>query len=80
MQTFSMGKITIVCEGKSTRGGFKHTATLLTRGYERTRATCQYVNRTWESFEYALVLQKVLEKTNAITKRQKTMFLKKLKG
>ncbi|KKM71891.1 hypothetical protein LCGC14_1426100 [marine sediment metagenome] len=77
MTTFTMGKITIVCEGKLRRGGFKHEATLLRNGVQRDFAKCLYVNRTWERFTFNSVLQKLLGKTDAMTKRQKTLFKKK---
>lgn len=77
MTTFTMGKITVVCEFESTRNGFRHIAVLLINGYEHSRAKCCYLNRTWERFQYQSVLQKLIQDTNRLTKRQKTMFLKK---
>lgn len=75
MTTFTCGKTTIVCESKSTRNGFKHEATLLIGGYEHAKAKCMYLNRTWESYQYHSVIQKVLEKTDRLSKRQKAAFL-----
>ena len=77
MTIFTMGKITAVCEFESTRSGFRHIAVLLINGCERERTKCCYLNRTWECFMYQAVLQKLIEKTDALTKRQKTAFAKK---
>lgn len=77
MTTFAMGKITVVCEFESTRSGFRHIAVLLINGCERGRAKCCYLNRTWECFQYESVLRKLITDTNALTKRQKTLFTKK---
>lgn len=77
MIMFRTGKVTVVCESESTRSGFRHVAVLLINGNQRDRAKCCYLNRTWESFQYKSVLQKLIENTDALTKRQKTEFAKK---
>lgn len=77
MTTFTIGKITVVCQWESTRSGFKHLATLLINGRKCGRAKCCYINRTWEHFQYQSVLRKLIEDTDALTKRQKTLFTKK---
>lgn len=77
MTIFTMGKITVVCEWENTRSGFRHIAVLLLNGCERNRAKCCYLNRTWESFKYKTVLQKIIGNTDTLTKRQKTLFAKK---
>lgn len=81
MKVFKVNKeIEIICDWKKTRYGFKHEARLMVNGWERERAKVCYYNRTWESFEYESVIQDLLSKTNLVTKRQKTIFMKKERG
>lgn len=68
--------IEIVCESAGTRNGFKHTAVLIKNGLEYDRAKCCYINRTWESYRYRTVMQKLVENTKYLTPEQKTEFLK----
>lgn len=76
MKTFKIDKeLTIVCEWKKTRNGFKHEATLLKNGSEIDRTKINYLNRTWESFEFKSVVEKLLDKTEALTERKKDNFL-----
>jgi len=74
--------ITIVCEWKKTRSAFKHVATLFVDGQERDEVKICYQNRTWESFEFESVLQKLLEKTDAIqlTDTERADFFKRASG
>ena len=81
MKTFKVNKdIKIECDQKTTSYGFKHEARLMVNGYEQGFAKACYYNRTWESFEYESVIKYLLRKTDVLTKRQKTIFLKKAKG
>lgn len=81
MKTFKVTKnITIECKYVNTRYGFKHEATLYVNGWNRGFAKICYYNRTWESFEYESVLEQLLNKTDLVTKRQKTIFLKRERG
>lgn len=81
MKVFKVNKeIEIICDWKKTRNGFKHEARLMVNGWERERAKICYYNRTWESFEYESVLEDLLRKTELVTKRQKTIFLKRERG
>ena len=81
MKTFKINnELKIICEWIKTRTAFKHEATLLKNGSEVDEVKICYLNRTWESFEFESVIEKLLEKTSAITKRQKTYFLKRIKG
>jgi hypothetical protein len=68
----------IVCEWKKTRNAFKHEATLLRNGIEKDNTKICYVNRTWESFEFESIVEKLLDKTGILTKRQKNNFLKRI--
>jgi hypothetical protein len=52
-----------VCESLNTRNGFKHEATLFnTLGNDIDTVKVCYLNRTWESFTYETVLNKLLNK------------------
>ncbi len=80
MRTFTLGKAVIVCESKNTRNGFKHIATLFITGYQHCTTKCTYLNRTWEAYQYQSVFHKILDKTDSLSKRQKTLFRKKYDG
>lgn len=75
MKTFTYKNYQIVCEWKKTRIAFKHEATLFKDGQEIDNAKICYQNRTWESYEYESVIEKLLEKTNELTKEEKNKFL-----
>lgn len=55
-------RLEYVCDWRKTRNGFAHDATLLMNGIELDKATCHYVNRTWERYAYQSVCQKVTSK------------------
>ena len=62
MQVFKVSrKVDVVCEASKTRNGFKHEATLVISGQSRNTVKCNYQNRTWESFTYQTVLDKLLD-------------------
>ena len=64
MQTFKItNELQAVCGSQKTRNGFKHTAALIKNGQEITNTKISYLNRTWESYKYESVLQKLLEKS-----------------
>ena len=67
--------VTIICEWKKTRMGFKHEATLLVNGIEQEKTKICYQNRTWERYEYESVMLRLLEKTNILTEEEKKIFL-----
>ena len=76
MKEFQINKnISVVCEAKNTRNGFKHEATLLINGVERDKAKICYLNRTWERFEFDSVISDLIEKTPYLSKLQKSKFL-----
>ena len=51
-----MGKeIMFVCQFRNTRNGFAHDAHMFINGLELSDATCHYLNRTWESWNYQSV-------------------------
>lgn len=81
MKIFKINKeLEIVCEWKKTSSAFKHEATLLRNGIKIDNTKICYVNRTWESFEFESVIEKLLDKTNILTKRVRENFLKRLSG
>lgn len=45
-----------ICEWSKTRNGFKHECRLFVNGNFETSATCQYLNRTWEKYDYQSVM------------------------
>lgn len=53
----------VVCDSVKTRNGFKHTAQLMLNGRELFEGVkCNYLNRTWERYEYESVLAKLCHK------------------
>jgi hypothetical protein len=41
---------------RSTRNGFAHDTVLMKNGREIGTYTCQYLNRTWEAYQYCSVM------------------------
>lgn len=81
MRTFIISKkIEVICDSKSTRNGFKHTATLFYSGSECESVKCNYINRTWESYEYESVLQKLAGEEKTLSKIEKKLFAKAIKN
>lgn len=66
-------RIVICCEWKKTRMAFKHTATLRLDGRLVDETKVCYQNRTWESYEFQSVMEKLIDKTKALTKDEKTL-------
>ena len=80
MKLFNLSKnCTIVCKTENTSYGFRHLATLFLNGHEVENSKAVYYNRTWEAYQYQTVLYKIVEKCKELTKRQKTIFCKKIK-
>jgi len=48
----------LICFTENTRTGFKHVAFL--EGSEHQAVKCFYSNRTWESYRYKTVIDKLL--------------------
>lgn len=61
-----------ICEFGNTRNGFKHECRLFVNDRFETSATCQYYNRTWESYDY----QSVMLRAVGILMEQHESFLK----
>lgn len=62
-----------ICEWKNTRNGFKHECRLFVNGNFETVATFNYLNRTWESYQY----QSVMLRAVSILLDEYTEFLKR---
>jgi len=63
-------KIEIQAVSEKTRNGFRHIATLIVDGREVDKATANYLNRTWESYEYESVIDKLIDKSSYITEKE----------
>ena len=50
-------EIVFVCEARDTRSGFAHDATLIVDGNQWGKASCFYLNRTWESWSFQSACQ-----------------------
>lgn len=81
MKNFKINRnIEIICRSEKTRYGFRHLATLLLKGNERMTAKCCYYNRTWESYEFQSVLQKLVEDSGSLSENQKRICNKFIKN
>ena len=49
-----------VNDSRNTRHGFAHDTTLFIDGREYGRASCHYLNRTWECYRYQTVMKKCI--------------------
>jgi hypothetical protein len=45
-----------VNSSRNTRSGFAHDTTLFKNDYEIAEASCHYLNRTWECYQYQTVM------------------------
>jgi len=83
MKTFKIDeKHEIVCTCENTRYGFRHLASLYRTGSSGTTFLIEktkecYYNRTWESFEYETVIDKLLHKAKIMPEEQIKMFLER---
>ena len=59
---------------------FKHVATLLVDGQEQAETKICYQNRTWESFEFESVINKLLDKTGYLNEADRAAFISKCAG
>lgn len=70
-------KTKIYAQSEKTRDGFRHVATLIVDGQPVDKATAHYQNRTWESYEYESVINKLIGNTSYLTKEQEENAKKK---
>lgn len=81
MQTFKINdNLEVVCEWVNTRNGFEHVATLLLDGREQESVKINYLNRTWERYEYESVLKKLHDESRVLSQDQKDLFLTRING
>lgn len=80
MRQFTLSdKYSVVCGSSATRNGFKHTATLLTNGRDTGETVkCNYLNRTWESYEYQSVLYKLIQESKGLDNEEKRLYTNKI--
>lgn len=72
MRIFSFDDVyNVVCDNKDTRNGFKHVAKIFKNGIEQDNTKICYLNRTWESFEYESILQKIVNQYFEESEKQK---------
>jgi hypothetical protein len=75
METFTLNsEYMIKCESKKTRNGFKHVASIYYNGTKIKSKTAQYLNRTWESYEFQSVLHRLIE--NYFPEPQSSKFIR----
>ena len=76
-KTFKVNEnIEIECYSQGTSYGFRHVATLLKNSYETAQAKSCYYNRTWESYEYESVLNKLADNQKQPLKDELKNFIK----
>jgi len=81
MKTFEINDhLQIICEWKKTRTAFKHEATLLKDGLQLDKVKICYLNRTWESFDFESVIQKLLDQTKILTEAETQKFMDQCAG
>lgn len=76
MRTFKINEDwSVVADTAKTRNGFKHTAVLMDKdGRVRDEVKVNYLNRTWERYEYETALNKLLEKTKYLDVKDREQF------
>lgn len=57
----SKGFFRVYCDSLGTRNGFKHEATVFKDYKKLFKTKINYLNRTWESYEFESVLNQVKE-------------------
>lgn len=81
MKSFTLNnRMQIIAKSEKTRSGFRHRATLMVDGRSVDEATANYLNRTWESYEYESVINKLIDKSSHISPVMKQKMKDKLAG
>ena len=57
-------EFTFYCESRSTRTGFAHDCTMAIDYSRNYKATCHYINRTWERWNYQSACIEALNKAS----------------
>lgn len=63
--------VQFVCDVAKTRNGFKHTCTLFVDERELVAVKINYLNRTWERFQYQSVMLKAIDSAMTILEDRK---------
>ena len=66
-----------VNSSRNTRNGFAHDTRLFKDNYEIGRATCNYINRTWECYRYQTSMQRCI---NNIVENRYNRFIENYKA
>lgn len=75
MELIKYKDITIILEFKSNYNGFRHIATLIFGTSERAKTNIQYYNRTWETFTYQSIINKIInQELESIEQLQKRIY------
>jgi hypothetical protein len=62
MRIFNIDKnISVACISEGTRSGFRHVATAHKNGFEIARVRLNYLNRTWERYEFESAINDLAE-------------------
>lgn len=81
MKSFKLNnRMRIIAKSEKTRTGFRHRATLMVDSRSVDEATVNYQNRTWESYEYESVINKLIDKTSQISSVMKKRMKDKCAG
>lgn len=74
MKTFQLTEnIQAVANWAKTRNGFKHEATILKNGQEVGFAKVNYLNRTWEAYEYQTAISNAIDKSTLSAEEKKKL-------
>jgi hypothetical protein len=68
-------KITAIARYEKTRNGFRHIADLYINGVLKESAKVTYINRTWESYNFQTVLQKLIRESGVLSSDEKKLGL-----
>lgn len=75
-ETFPINKeYEIIAHWEKTSRGFRHVVRLMKNGQEVDKATANYLNRTWERFNYESAISSLLQKTNLMTDKERKDYL-----
>lgn len=71
-------EIMFINNSRNTRSGFAHDTTLFIDNREMEHATCHYLNRTWECYQYQSVMKAAVRKyMDRLTENARKQFMDK---
>ena len=77
---YMVREVEFVNQSRSTRHGFAHDTTMFVDGREMTSATCHYLNRTWECYQYQSVMLSAVNEMIRSVERSNENLLKDIHG